>query len=394
MPRRLAIIAVIVLMVVGIAAAIVWTVPVGGQSGERGLARDGAFGFPQADAAVLIDNADYRVSLYSDDRYLFVQSVVWHDGDDSLGETVDGRAIGDRTNLYVDVDGNGEVTPNVDRVYLVNYFPSRPGLYYQLLLGDYRRTHVRQDSAGRAAIRYLDTPGGGRVRVDSIVIPLAELGRRPGQSVRLAVWTRSEHPDLTLNSLGVAEPPGVGGSGLPTRSYHVVTLVAGRPPLDPTLVPRDRDKAEAAAQAAPRKPMPEPGSVPPEFVAEDWINTDGPLTLAGLRGQVVLIDFWHTNCGDCLAGIPHLNELQHRYGPRGFKIVAFSENSRQGIEWFMQAKARIDYAVGTGSNLKVEYGIRNVPYAFLIGRDGTVLWHGMLVVDDVVPRIEAALGPE
>jgi thiol-disulfide isomerase/thioredoxin len=392
MQRRLAIFAVIVLIVVGIAAAIVWTVPAGGQSGALRLARDGAFGFPQAAATVLIDNADYRVSLYNDDRYLFVQSVVWGDADDALGRTVDGRAIGDRTNLYVDVDG--QITPNVDRVYLVNYLPDYPGLYYQVLLGDHRRTHVRQDSAGRAAIRYLDAAGRGQVRVDSILIPLSEIGRQAGQSVRVAVWTRSEHPDLTLNSLGVPEPPGVGGSGLPTRSYHVATLLAGRPSLDPTLVPRDRDIADAAKQAAPRKPLPKVGSVPPEFVAEDWINADGPLTLAGLRGQVVLVDFWTTNCGDCLAAIPHLNELQHRYGPRGFKIVAFVDNSRQGIEWFMEAKARIDYVIGIGSNLKTEYGIRQIPYAFLIGRDGTVLWHGMLVVDDLVPRIEAALGPE
>jgi thiol-disulfide isomerase/thioredoxin len=390
MERRLLFTALTVVIVAAIIAAGVWTLPTREGPGRPDLARDGAFGFPQAEATVLYDSPDYRVSLYNDDRYLYLQAVLWHDGDDTLGTTQDGRAIGDRTYVYVDIDGNGAVTPNLDRVYFLNMWPHRPGLRYQVQLGNDQRTHPRDDSAGRAAIRYVQAGDGALVRVDSIVIPLAELGRTPGESLRFAMWSRSEVPDQTFNSIGVAEPSGIGGRDLPWASYHVATLLAGRPALDPSRVPRGRDDVQDAA----RKPLPKVGTAPPELSAADWINADGPLTLAGLRGQVVLVDFWSTSCGDCMRTIPHLNQLQERFGPRGFKVVAFAANTREGIEWFMKEKQPIAYPVGTGSDLKTAYGVRNVPYAFLVGRDGTLLWHGAPVVSDLEQRINAALGPE
>jgi hypothetical protein len=73
-----------VLIVVVIIAAIVWTLPM--RQGPD-LARDGAFGFPQAEAQVLFDDPDLRVSVYNDARYLYVQAIVWNDADDTLGET-------------------------------------------------------------------------------------------------------------------------------------------------------------------------------------------------------------------------------------------------------------------------------------------------------------------
>ncbi|HUG67042.1 MAG TPA: hypothetical protein VMM76_04795, partial [Pirellulaceae bacterium] len=84
------------------------------------LKKQAAFGFPQDKATVLCDNKDLRVSVWNDDAQLYVQAIVWGDGDDSIGETQDGRKIGDNSNLNIDANADGKPTPNVDRRYMLN----------------------------------------------------------------------------------------------------------------------------------------------------------------------------------------------------------------------------------------------------------------------------------
>jgi cytochrome c biogenesis protein CcdA/thiol-disulfide isomerase/thioredoxin len=62
----------------------------------------------------------------------------------------------------------------------------------------------------------------------------------------------------------------------------------------------------------------------PEFAGiSHWLNTPGgkPLTLAGLRGKVVLIDFWTYSCINCLRTLPHLRAWYDAYHEDGLEIV-------------------------------------------------------------------------
>jgi thiol-disulfide isomerase/thioredoxin len=135
------------------------------------------------------------------------------------------------------------------------------------------------------------------------------------------------------------------------------------------------------------------GEAPPEVVAADWVNTDRPLTLAALRGNVVLIEFWATWCRPCVAGIPHMNELQARYGEDGLRILGFTEEDREIVEEFQKnAKSPIEYAIGTGSRLMGEYRIEGIPHAILVGRDGKLVWEGYPADPECERKIVAALG--
>jgi thiol-disulfide isomerase/thioredoxin len=59
----------------------------------------------------------------------------------------------------------------------------------------------------------------------------------------------------------------------------------------------------------------------PDFTGIDgWLNST-PLTLADLRGKVVLIDFWTFSCVNCVRTIPHLQALYNDYKNDGFVIV-------------------------------------------------------------------------
>src|SRR5947209_19203747 len=44
-----------------------------------------------------------------------------------------------------------------------------------------------------------------------------------------------------------------------------------------------------------------------------WLNTDKPLSIAALRGKVVLLDFWTYGCVNCMHVIPDLRALEEKY---------------------------------------------------------------------------------
>src|SRR5713226_5076474 len=80
----------------------------------------------------------------------------------------------------------------------------------------------------------------------------------------------------------------------------------------------------AAAFAAPRgTALPDYGSAPEFQGIAHWLNTPGgrPLTLASLRGKVVLVDFWTYSCINCLRTLPHLRSWYAAYHSKGLEIV-------------------------------------------------------------------------
>lgn len=59
----------------------------------------------------------------------------------------------------------------------------------------------------------------------------------------------------------------------------------------------------------------------PEFTGiSEWFNSP-PLTLAGLRGRVVLVDFWTYACINCLRTLPHINRWAASYRDAGLTVV-------------------------------------------------------------------------
>ncbi len=60
----------------------------------------------------------------------------------------------------------------------------------------------------------------------------------------------------------------------------------------------------------------------PEFVGIDrWLNTDKSLSLASLKGKVVLVDFWTYTCINCVRTLPHVTSWYDKYKEKGFVVI-------------------------------------------------------------------------
>ena len=60
----------------------------------------------------------------------------------------------------------------------------------------------------------------------------------------------------------------------------------------------------------------------PDFIGIDkWLNTDKPLTIAGLKGKVVLVDFWTYTCINCIRTLPHVTAWYDKYKNDGFVVI-------------------------------------------------------------------------
>ena len=77
------------------------------------------------------------------------------------------------------------------------------------------------------------------------------------------------------------------------------------------------------------------GALPPLDGAVEWLNSP-PLTPQGLRGKVVLVDFWTYSCINCLRAMPYVQAWAEKYKDQGLVVIgvhapefAFETNARQ-----------------------------------------------------------------
>ena len=99
---------------------------------------------------------------------------------------------------------------------------------------------------------------------------------------------------------------------------------------------------------------------------------------AMLAGKVVLVDFWATWCGPCVAEMPNIIEQYKKYHEKGFEVVGISlDEDKAEVEEFI-ADNEIPWTIlfaGKGWQDPVAefYGISGIPQLVLIGRDGNVI---------------------
>lgn len=126
----------------------------------------------------------------------------------------------------------------------------------------------------------------------------------------------------------------------------------------------------ATAGSAPEFTHAEPGA---------WINSK-PLTLAGLRGQAVVVEFWTFGCGNCLRTLPWLKTVHARYADKGLVVVSVHSpefDHERDVDKLRAAVKRLDirHAVMIDNDFSYwrAFGNRYWPAFYLVDREGRVV---------------------
>ena len=135
------------------------------------------------------------------------------------------------------------------------------------------------------------------------------------------------------------------------------------------------------ARIDPATAKPRMGDPAAPLSIKEWIQ-GGPVNVRDGHA-VYVVEFWATWCGPCRVSIPHLSALQKKMKDRGVVVLGISDEAPATVKPFVQKmSAQMDYVVAcdrngeTAARYLSAYGLNSIPTAFIVGKDGRIVWYG------------------
>ncbi|MDZ7659476.1 TlpA disulfide reductase family protein [Fodinibius sp.] len=117
------------------------------------------------------------------------------------------------------------------------------------------------------------------------------------------------------------------------------------------------------------------GQQAPSFTAQTV--TGDSLSLVQLSGKVIILDFWATWCGPCIAEIPTLKSIQQKYKDDNVVLIGIVLNkNKEEIKKFIEDKkmtwSHVLQPKHENDIITKAYGINGIPDSYVIGKDGKI----------------------
>jgi cytochrome c biogenesis protein CcdA/thiol-disulfide isomerase/thioredoxin len=176
------------------------------------------------------------------------------------------------------------------------------------------------------------------------------------------------------------------GFGVDTK-YLTQVSTASTTAIEQSLIDRIRPAQQknsmamsAAAPVAGSK-LPVEGTLPALSGAVEWLNSP-PLTAEGLRGKVVLVDFWTYSCINCLRSLPYIKAWADKYKDQGLVVIGvhapeFAFERDQANVRRATKDLGITYPVAIDNDYKIWRAFENEywPAHYFIDAEGRIRYH-------------------
>ena len=133
-------------------------------------------------------------------------------------------------------------------------------------------------------------------------------------------------------------------------------------------------RAPADSRTGGPPPAPRQGFSAPDFTLTTLEGRT--VTLSGLRGQVVLVNFWASWCGPCKAEMPAIQRVYADDHERGLEVLAITaETSTAPVSAFVQAH-HLTFPILLDTHAEVDrlYRVQGTPTSFFVDRRGVIRW--------------------
>ncbi len=102
----------------------------------------------------------------------------------------------------------------------------------------------------------------------------------------------------------------------------------------------------------------------------------GQFDLAQQKGKVVVLDFWATWCGPCVASLPELIEAMAPFTPDKVQFIGLDQDEPAAqVKQFIETRGwKLNVALDDGAKVGKLYGVDAIPHTVIIGPDGNVAW--------------------
>lgn len=120
---------------------------------------------------------------------------------------------------------------------------------------------------------------------------------------------------------------------------------------------------------------PKTGDKPPLLRATTLLQAPAraKLDAKSLHGKVVVLEFWATWCGPCVAAIPHLNQLAEKFQGRPVQFVAITDEEESVVKPFLTKRPiKAWIALDRDKAMHKAYGVGGIPHTVVLGKDGAI----------------------